>query len=146
MKVLTTIAVAAAALCGAVSAQAQGFATDRDLSRFDARQTQDLPAQFAICDATRFLRTDPDLNATRVYVRRDDGRMDLLLPPYFVGGRAYRRLRYSGQVSYEAVREARHTIGRDMVKSFDRISGGDRRFLNAQSRFCDTLEKAGRRS
>lgn len=154
MKVLTTIAVAAAAVCGAVSAQAQGVANNYDLSRFDVRQTQDLPAQFAICDATRFLRTDPDLDADLVYVRRDDGRLDLLLPPYFVGGpewydedleRAYRRLRQRGQISFEAVREARHAIGRDMVKAFDHVSGDERRFLDAQSRACDSLEKIARR-
>lgn len=148
---------AALALCtGAVAQTSPGpyRSGPVDLARFDARATPDIAAQLAICDATRFLVTRPDLDADLVYVRRDDGQIDLLLPPYYVGGahwydedleRAYRRLRQRGEVSYDQVRAARYAIGRDMVRAFERANGPEQGFLRAQSRFCETVEDAGRR-
>jgi hypothetical protein len=148
---------ALAAACGALAlgtgAVAQSYGQPVDLARFDARATPDVAAKLAICDAARFLRNGPDLTAHSVYVRRDDGRLDLLLGPYFVGGpewydedleHAYRRLRRQGTVSFEQVSAARNAIGRDMVRTFGRANGPEQRFLEDQSRYCETVEDAGR--
>jgi hypothetical protein len=156
MKAFAIAAAAALAVCGGAAA-AQGFGASSgtaDLARFDARAGDDLARKFAICDATRFLANNPELDADKVLVRRRDGRLDLLLPPYFVGGpqwydedieRAYRRMKTAGQVDYESVRAARRDVGRDMVKSFDRVNGSERVFLREQSRFCETVEDLGKR-
>lgn len=149
------LALAAALLGG--SAVAQPAAGPADITRFDARTAPDVPSKLAICDAVRFLRTDPDLDADRIYVRRpSENRFDLLLPPYFVGGpewydedieRAYRRLRSAGQVEYRAVQTARHEIGREMVRTFDRVNGSERAYLDEQNRYCeDVVEEFGRRT
>lgn len=150
---LAAIAAACGALALCTSAVAQTFAPSGELARFDARATPDVAAKLAICDAARFLRSRPDLEADLVYVRRDDGRVDLLLPPYFVGGPewydedlefAYRRLRRQGVVNYEQVQAAREAIGRDMVRTFRRANGSDQRFLQDQARYCETVEDLGR--
>jgi hypothetical protein len=148
---------ALAAACGALaiggSAVAQSYGQPLDYARFDARATPDVAAKLAICDAARFLRNRPDLDADLVYVRRDDGQVDLLLPPYFVGGphwydedleRAYRRLKRQGVVNYDQVRAARSVIGHDMVRAFRRPNGAEQRFIEDQSRYCNTVEDAGR--
>ena len=146
------------AMCGALAiggtAVAQSYAQPNvDIARFDARATPDVAAKLAICDATRFLRTRPDLAADRMYVRRDDGRLELLLGPNFVGGPewydedledAYRRLKRQGVVSYEQVRAARSAISSDMVRAFRRASGAEQRFIEDQARYCETIEDAGR--
>lgn len=154
MKMIATAAgLAAVALSGAALAQQTAGSGSEVLARYDARAATDLPSKLAICDAARFLRTSPDLDADLVYVRRDDGRLDLLLPPYFVGGvewydedleSAYRRLKRQGQVTYDQVRAARQDIGRGMVRAFERTTGSERRFLDDQSRYCEEVEDAGR--
>jgi hypothetical protein len=147
------LAAACAAVAFATSAIAQSYSQRVDTARFDARATPDVAAKLAICDATRFLQSRPDFEADLVYVRRDDGRVDLLLPPHFVGGpqwydedleSAYRRLKRQGVVNHDQVRLARAAIGRDMVRAFRRPSGGEQRFLREQSRYCKTVEDAGR--
>lgn len=149
------IAFALAAALAGGSALAQPAAGPADLARFDARTAPDVPSKLAICDAVRFLRTDPDLDADRIYVRRQaENRYDLLLPPYFVGGpewydedleRTYRRLRSAGQVEYKAVQTARSQIGREMVRTFDRVTGSERAYLDDQNRYCeDVVEAFGR--
>ncbi len=155
MKRFALAALAAVAVAGAAAAQgpAPYGAGTADFNRFDARATEDVAAKLAICDAVRFLQTDPDLDADRVFVRREDGRLDLLLPPYFVDSfewydedleRAYRRLRRQNVVSYDGVLAARGQIGREMVKTFDRVNGQERAYLRDQSRYCDTVEDFGR--
>lgn len=156
MKRLAAAFIFAAAVATSAAASAQITAGPADFARFDARIAPDLPAKLAICDAARFLRTDPDLDADRIFVRRtSENRFDLLLPPYFVGGpewydedleRAYRRLRSAGQVDFDQVSAARRDIGRDMVRVFDRVNGGEREFLDEQSRYCETVEDLSRRS
>ena len=144
-------------MVGAASAQAPGAGSAYapvDVARFDARLGDDPARTLALCDATRFLETDPDLDADRVYVQRWSGkRFDLLLPPDFVTGpewydedleRAYRRLRQQGSVSPEQMRAARSVLGREMVRAFENPTGTQRRFLRDQSRFCESVEDYGR--
>lgn len=161
MRALAIAAAAALAVVGSAAAQSPGVGTfgsnaasRDDLARFDARAAADLPRKLAICDAARFLRSDPDLDADKMFVRRDQqGRFDLLLPPYFVDGfewydedieDAYRRLKRNGQVDYETVRAARREIGRDMVRTIDRPGPTERAFLRDQSRYCEEVEDFGR--
>lgn len=154
MKILAAAAACAALALGTGAvAQSYGTSAPVEFARFDAAATPDVAAKLAICDAARFLQSRPNLDADLVYVRRHDGRTDLLLPPYFVGGPewydedlefAYRRLKQQGVVNYEQVRLARAAIGRDMVRAFERPSGPERRFLQDQARYCETVEDAGR--
>jgi hypothetical protein len=158
MKAIALAAAAALSVTGAAAAQSPGygssFGSGFDYARFDARLGDDPARKLALCDATRFLVTDPDLDADRIYVQRDSQRrFDLLLPPDFVTGphwydedleRAYRRLRRDGAVSYDQVRAARSVLGRDMVRAFETPTGEQRSFLRQQSRFCETVEDFGR--
>lgn len=158
MKPFALAAAVALSVVGAASAQAPGYGAapygQTDLARFDARLGDDPARKLALCDATRFLVTDPDLDADRVYVnRQSERRFDVLLPPDFVAGpewydedleRAYRRLRNQGVVSAEQMRAARGVLGREMVRSFDQATGPERRFLRDQSRYCETVEDFGR--
>lgn len=156
MKMLAMAAGVAALVVG-TAALSQTYAAPGSgsdvLAQYDARTAPDVASKLAICDAARFLRTSPDLDADRILVRRNDNRLDLLLPPTFVGGPewydedlegAYRRLRRQGVVSYDQVQTARSTIGRAMVRAFERTTGSERRYLDEQSRYCETVEDLGK--
>ena len=149
-----TLAAGSAAFAQAPTAQAPtpGYGS-AVLAQYDARIAPDLPSKLAICDAARFLRSSPDLDADKIFVRRNDNRLDLLLPPNFVGGpqwydedieRAYRRLKSQGQVSYDEVKDARYRIGREMVRAFERTTGAERQYLDDQSRYCEEVEDFGK--
>lgn len=160
MKTLAMAAAAAVLALGSAAVAQQSIGApvyagpgSAVLAQFDARTAPDLPSKLAICDAARFLRTSPDLDSDKILVRRRDNQLDLLLPPNFVGGpewydedieRAYRRLKRQGQVGYDEVRHARQDIGRAMVRAFERTTGSERRYLDEQSRYCETVEDLGK--
>src|SRR5947208_163273 len=97
MKKLVLAALASASLAlgaaGVVQAQSRptGDYGQGGYSQFDVRNARNWAERLVLCDTTAFLASRPDLNANRMFVRRDDGRRDLLLPPDFVGnGRWYK--------------------------------------------------------
>jgi hypothetical protein len=147
---LSALAAGLAALFAAAPTLAQG----PDLGRYDAARAPTVAEQLVICDLAEYLGSNPDLNATRIYVRRDDGfRFEPAIPPYVSRGgfwydedleRAYRRYRAAGVVTRDQIHQAQDVYSREMTDLFGRRHGGGlrlQRFLQAQSGFCDSLSK-----
>jgi hypothetical protein len=140
---LKALTLATIALMGAAVARAAP-----DSSRFDVRNAHNWAERLVLCDSTAFLATRPDFNANRMWVRRDDGHRDLLLPPDFVGAgrwykegyqRLYWRLRRRGEVDDASLTAAADQLGRPFIESYRRAGGynwqGDD-FLRGQDVFC----------
>ncbi len=146
---------AALALCAVASVAGAVFARspapDSIYAPYDARAAQSWADKLVLCDVTAFLAGRPDLNANRIWVRRDDGHSDLLLPPDFVTGpfwykegyqRLYDRLRRAGKVDRDQLVRAQDTLGRGMVEAYRRSPAyGDRAFLQAQDRYCRAMAR-----
>ena len=71
----------AAMLGGSVEAQPYSGGRDRPAPRagerftaFDVRNARSWAERLVICDTTAFLASRPDVNADRIWVRRDNGR------------------------------------------------------------------------
>ena len=146
----TALLAAGAALALAGSAQAQA---PTDLSAFDIRSAGGWAERLVLCDYTAFLSNAPDLNANRMWVRRDDGHSELMLPPDFVGGgqwykegyqRLYFKLQRHGQISSRQVSAAQNGIGRDFVETYRRQHvwrQADLRFLRQQDSACRAMAR-----
>lgn len=144
------LASAASAQPGAPQPRAGGV-----YAEFDVRGAGSWTQRLVLCDTTAFLASQPNLNADRMWVRRDDRPPQLLLPPYFVGaGRWYKegyerlfwRLRRQHQVSADELYRTQDTIGRRFVDAYRRANpytggGVDLRFLDAQDRYCRTTAR-----
>jgi hypothetical protein len=163
MKKLILAALASAGLVAATSpVQAQRpaspFGVEDSYGRydqFDVRNARTWAERLVICDTTAFLATHPNLDASRMWARRDDGRRDLLLPPYFIGaGRWYKqgyeqlywRLRRERQVTRDEIYRAQDTIGRRFVDIYRRSNGSygggggpESRFLDRQDAYCRAM-------
>ncbi len=156
-KAIAAVFASAAALMGAAALaqpappppplQGGGYAA------FDVRGTDSWADRLVLCDTTAFLAGHPDLMADRMWVRRDDGRSDLLLPPDFVGGgqwykegyeRLYFRLQHEHKISYRELIDAQTTVGRRFVEAYRRMGPGyrDERFLRAQDAYCRSMARA----
>ena len=147
---LSGLAAGLAALCAAVPAMAQ----TPDLSRYDASRAGSVAEQLVICDLAEYLGSNPDLDATRIYVRRDNGfRFEPAIPPYVSRAgfwydedleTAYRKYRAAGVVTPDQIRQAQEVYSEEMTDLFGRrYNSGLRmqRFLQHQSGFCDTLAR-----
>ncbi len=147
MSLNSALAAAAAvvALAGAVQAE------PRPVSSFNARSAESLADRLVLCDVTAFLSGRPDLNANVIWVRRDDGHNDMLLPPDFVGaGRWYKegyerlfwRLRRDHKVDASQIASAQNTLGRDFVEAYRHDNAGSgSRFLQAQDSYCRSMAR-----
>lgn len=143
----TALMTAAAAFAAFGAAQAQPA-----IPSFDLETAQSWAEKLAICDTTAFLATRPDLNANRIWVRRDDGHRDLLLPPTFVGAgrwynddyqRLYFRLRRQNQVTSAQMFEAQKTLATDFVEAYrDNWTNSHARFLRRQDAACRAMARA----
>ena len=150
----STLAVAALAAGLAGAAQAAPPAPSAPIARFDVRHADNWAEKLVLCDVTAFLATNPDFNANRMWVRRDDGHRDLLLPPDFVGAgqwykegyqRLYFRLKRQGKIDWNAVMDAQSTVGHEFVQAYRRAGGrsaGDGSFFRAQDSYCRALARA----
>ena len=148
-KFLKTLA-AAAALSAAAPAVAQPYGAP-DLARYDARQAQSLGQQLVLCDLASYFRTRPDLDAHRVYVRRDVNRFEPTLPIAITRGgawhdedleRAFLRHRAAGRVSEREAFAVRREYGREMERTFWRTDLREQRFFQDQGQFCRDLVRA----
>lgn len=139
-----TLLAAGAALGCAGLAQA---AAPADLEAYSAGAAGSWADWLVLCDTTAFLASRPDLNATRIWVRREDGHADLLLPPDFVGaGRWYKedyerlfyRLKRSHKVDPAAVARARGGLAHDFIAAYRRAgpTQAAARFLERQDASC----------
>ena len=149
LKSALAAAIAAAGLAGA----AQAAPPSAPIARFDVRSAQGWAQKLVLCDVTAFLATDPDFNANRMWVARDDGRRDLLLPPDFVGAgqwykegyqRLYFRLKREGKISEHALLDAQNSVGHDFVEAYRRAGrgNGDGSFFRAQDTYCRAMARA----
>ena len=145
MRRFLTSAAAAAALSSAGAASGQP-ATDP----FDPAQARGLADQLVLCDLSAFLSTEPDLDAHVIYVRRDDNRLDPLIPPYAGGGvtwyeddyqRAWMRYRAAGLVSRTELAAAQRRYVRPMTRAFERSTIRQRDWLQSRGDFCEALAK-----
>ena len=140
-------AAAVASIAGIAHARAP------DLSRFDVRYAHNWAERLVLCDETAFLATRPDFNANRMWVPRDDGHRDLLLPPDFVGGgewykegyqRLYWRLKRQGKVDSDGLHDAQTSLGRQFVETYRRSGDygwDDRGFLRDQDVYCRAMAR-----
>ena len=152
LKLITATAVAAAAFASSASAQPLGRA---DLARYDARAAQTLGERLVLCDLASYFATGPDLDAQRVYVKRDAFRFEPSFPTAITRGghwhdgdleRAYQRYRAAGQVSTVEVDALRTRYGVEMERLFRRANVGERRFFQAQASFCRDLARGSWRA
>jgi hypothetical protein len=138
------ILIAAALAASAAPAAAQ----TNDYARFDVAAGRTLGEKLVICDRARLLANPPSRDAQLAYVRIDNGRYDLALPPDFTRAsgwydydleRAYDRLKARGLVDREDVRAAQEAYRTEMPTRAARASLSERRFLQKQSTACSAL-------
>ncbi len=142
-------------LAGALALGLAGgaVAAPTNLSAFDVRSADSWAEKLVLCDVTAFLAQKPDLNANRMWVRRDDGHRELLLPPDFVGGgawykegyeRLYWRLKRQKQVDSHQLRQAQDTLAHDFVQAYRRDPAGMAysRTLRDQDTFCRRMARS----
>lgn len=133
---------------GLAAASAPVSAQTNDFARFDVSAGRTLGEQLVICDRARLLSNPPSRDAQRAYVRVDNDRFDLALPPDFTRPsgwydydleKAYDRLRGRGLVDREDVRAARLAYETPLLSRAERPTVAERRFLRAQSSQCSQL-------
>ena len=148
---LKPLLIAAAVAAGASPAAAQ----TNDFAQFDVARGATLGEQLVICDRAKLLSNPPSKDALRTYVRVDNSRYDLALPPDFTRPsgwydydfeRASDRLQARGLVNREDVRAAQARYQTPLLSRFERPSVSERRFLLAQTSLCRKLiQDASRR-
>jgi hypothetical protein len=123
---------------------------------FDVRGARTWAERLVLCDTAAFLASRPNLDADRMWVRREGRRPDLLLPPYFIGaGRWYKegyqrlfwQMRRQRLVTDAEVYRAQDNLARRYVDAYRRINpyggGGSvgSRFLDEQDRYCRRMAR-----
>ena len=131
-------AVALAASAGAANAYP-------DLSAFDASRAATPAERLVLCDTTAFLSTRPNLDANRIYARRDGRPWQLMIGPRFVQGgqiyserydRMYWRLKRDGQIDQNQLIAAQDGPGRGLVETYRDSGYLPMGFAREQSQFC----------
>jgi hypothetical protein len=151
VKMLKPLLIAAAMAAGASPAAAR----TNDFAQYDVSRAATLGEQLVMCDRAKLLSNPPSRDALRAYVRVDNSRFDLALPPDFTRPsgwydydleQAYDRLRGRGLVNREDVRAARARYEVPLLSRAERPSVSERRFLRAQSSHCRRIiQDASRR-
>ena len=141
MTTLLKSAIAAVALLGAAGS-AQAYP---DLSAFDASRAATPAERLVLCDTTAFLATRPNLDANRIYTRRDSRPWQLMIGPRFVQGgqiyserydRMYWKLRRAGELTQDDVIAAQDGPGRALVETYRDSGYLPMAFAREQSNFC----------
>jgi hypothetical protein len=140
MKRIVLAALSASSLVAAAgSADPQPYPGERHrpgpgsglYADFDVRYARGPAEQLVLCDTTAFLASEPNLNADRMLVRREDRRPDLLLPPYFLGpGRWYKegyqrlawRLQRRQLATSDEIYRLQNTLGRRFIDAYRRAN------------------------
>jgi hypothetical protein len=145
-NLLKTAVAAALALAGATAASAQ----PDDLSAFDASRAQTAAERLVLCDTTAFLASRPNLNANRIYARRDGRPFQLMIGPNFVQGgflysdrydRLFWKLRRTDQIAKDEVAKVQDTQGRALVERYRNGGFLPMSFGRAQAKFCDAWSR-----
>jgi hypothetical protein len=132
-------ACALAALLGTVPAEASRL-TDFDLNKLD-----NWSDALAVCDVTRFLLTDPDINADVVLISGRDGTRVVLYRPLFAPPtnffsdairEAFDNVRKAGFVTLDSYGKARIHYAGQMINAYRGASLADKRYLLDQMDLC----------
>jgi hypothetical protein len=143
MKTLLKSAIAAAALAASASV-AQAYRGD--LSAFDAAQARSPAERLVLCDTTAFLATRPNLEANRIYARREGRPWQLMIGPRFVQGgqlyserydRMYWKLKRDSQIDQNQLVAAQDGPGRALVEGYRDGGYLPMAFAREQQKFCD---------
>ena len=141
----TTFLQTAIAAAVALTAASAANAAPADLSAFDAAQARTPAERLVLCDTTAFLATRPNLDANRMYARRDGRPFELMLGPRFVQGgqlyserydRMYWKLRSQGQITQDQVIDAQDGPGRALVEGYRNGGYLPSSFARDQAKFC----------
>lgn len=136
---LSCCAVALAAMLGSSPASA-GRITDFDLNKLD-----NWSDAIAVCDVTRFLLSDPDLNADAIMVSgRDNSRVALYRPLYAPPDNffsptmreTFEKVRKAGFVTTESYNRSRLRYAQAMISAYRGASLADKRWLMDQMELC----------
>ncbi len=139
-NILKSAIAAAALLASAGAAQAVP-----DLSAFDAARARSPAERLVLCDTTAFLATRPNLDANRIYTRRDSRPWQLMIGPRFVQGgqiyserydRMYWKLKRGNQIDQNQLIAAQDGPGRGLVETYRDSGYLPMRFAREQSNFC----------
>ena len=137
-----------AALVAALAAAPAASANETP-STFDVASAAGWPEALAICDVTRFLAKQPNLDADVILAVDDQtGWLRPLYGPRFTPPNlfydseiktAFYRLERAGEANRKGFSEARTRYGQQMLRAFRRYTASDRRFLDQQSQVCGRL-------
>jgi hypothetical protein len=136
---LGACAAVLAAMLATTPAQA-GRLTDFDLNKLD-----NWSDALAVCDVTRFLLTDPDVNADVILVSgRDNSRLALYRPLYapptnFFSDamrEAFENVRKAGFVTPDSYGKSRIRYAGQMINAYRGASLADKRYLLDQMELC----------
>lgn len=138
-----------AILAGLTATLLLGAAPRPDWERFSVAHAQGWPDALALCDLTRFLLTQPALNADVILALDDNtGEFRPLYGPRFLPPnllfdgelrRAFFRLERAKETDRRSVGEARFRLDRPMLRAFRRAGSAERRFLEDQAKTCSAL-------
>jgi len=141
MKTLLKSTLAAAALLASAGAT-QAYP---DLSAFDAARAATPAERLVLCDTIAFLATRPNLDANRIYARRDSRPWQLMIGPRFVQGgqiyserydRMYWKLKRTKEIDQNQLIAAQDGPGRALVETYRDSGYLPMGFAREQSNFC----------
>jgi hypothetical protein len=140
MRITTKIGACAAVLAALLGPAQAGKLTDFDLNKLDSWSDA-----LAVCDVTRFLLTDPDVNADVILVAgRDSTHVALYRPLYapptnFFSDamrEAFENVRKAGFVTSESYGRSRIHFAAQMINSYRGATLADKRYLLDQMELC----------
>jgi len=136
---LRTCAMVLAAMLGSSPALAAHM-TDFDLNKLD-----NWSDALAVCDVTRFLLTNPDLNADAILVTGHDNTHTALYRPLFAPPtnffsdamrEAYENVHKAGFVSLDSYSKSRLHYATAMLDAYRSATNGEKRYMVDQMELC----------
>jgi hypothetical protein len=124
----------------AASPAAAGHMTDFDLNKLD-----NWPDALAVCDVTRFLLTNPDLNADAILVTGQKNTHTALFKPLYtppnfffseVMREAYENVHKAGFVSFDSYTQSRIRYAGRMIDAYRGATLAEKRYMADQMDLC----------
>ena len=117
------------------------------LKMLDINKAQGWADALAACDMTRFLLSNPDLDAgTIIAPGTGSGRIlykPLYIPPNLFYApsllEAYQKLRAAGEVDHKSMADARYHFASEIIPKFHKADAADKAFLADQMKLCNVL-------
>lgn len=127
-------------LTGVMAPAAAGHMTDFDLNKLD-----NWSDAIAVCDVTRFLLTNPDVNADAILVAgRDNTRVALFKPLYApptnffsdIMRQTFERVQKAGLATQDSYSRARIHYASQMIGAYSGASLADKTYMADQMEIC----------